>query len=522
MALKKYQSSNNLLPTPTAPKTEIVSGITFKLDKNGVCTISGTASAAVTFSYDLSEIYSVPTSKSQGGNAYLYFWNSATTNGTVRFFYNDTQRDYWSLGTLNRVLTAFDSLENQTINRIEIRIPSGTSYNGTIAPMITNNGNQATAFEPCTGWVHSLRKLTTATEAVENPLYSDGTAITAYTLKGNEEHTGTPSPQNPVMPNGVGDKTANLFDYQTMSSGELNKFLNADGSLTNNNSWSTTDYIPVNGTEFTLKRTATGNSPAICLYDSDKQYITGLSYEGNSVVTISALTGAHYARFSYQTFSGTMENLSQTMLTKGSTVPSSYIPYGYKIPISSGSVTTPIYLTEQLMKVGEATDSLESSGTVIRPISKFEFTGNEIWGGGDKLGSCYRYILGFYDGEPLTETVSTHFKWGGYAAEGNDGEITGAHNSSTLYRMYFWSATIDSVSGFRQFLAQQYANGTPVTVYYVLPTPTTETVTAPSIPTTDGANSITVGTTVQPSEFTATWTGWHDATVKEWDGSDWQ
>ena len=49
----------------------------------------------------------------------------------------------------------------------------------------------------------------------------------------------------------------------------------------------------------------------------------------------------------------------------------------------------------------------------------------------------------------------------------------------------------------------------------VLPTPTTTQITMPSIPTTEGANSITVDTTVQPSEFTATWTGWHNAAVKE-------
>lgn len=34
-------------------------------------------------------------------------------------------------------------------------------------------------------------------------------------------------------------------------------------------------------------------------------------------------------------------------------------------------------------------------------------------------------------------------------------------------------------------------------------------------------DSYTVDTTVQPSEFTATWTGWHNASVKEWDGSQW-
>ena len=56
----------------------------------------------------------------------------------------------------------------------------------------------------------------------------------------------------------------------------------------------------------------------------------------------------------------------------------------------------------------------------------------------------------------------------------------------------------------------------------VLPAPITTQITMPSIPTTEGANSITVDTTVQPSEFTATWTWWHDSSVKEYDGSDWQ
>ena len=61
-------------------------------------------------------------------------------------------------------------------------------------------------------WKHSLRKLTTATEAVENPLYSDGTAITAYTLKGNTVQDGTPTPSNPVEVQGVGVRTENLFN----------------------------------------------------------------------------------------------------------------------------------------------------------------------------------------------------------------------------------------------------------------------------------------------------------------------
>ena len=56
----------------------------------------------------------------------------------------------------------------------------------------------------------------------------------------------------------------------------------------------------------------------------------------------------------------------------------------------------------------------------------------------------------------------------------------------------------------------------------VLVTPVVTQITAPSLPTIEGANTISIDTTVQPSEFTATYTGWHDSTVKEWDGSQWQ
>ena len=42
-------------------------------------------------------------------------------------------------------------------------------------------------------------------------LYGDGTNATVG-LKGNMQQTGTPTPQNPVMPQGTGERTGNLFD----------------------------------------------------------------------------------------------------------------------------------------------------------------------------------------------------------------------------------------------------------------------------------------------------------------------
>ena len=104
----------------------------------------------------------------------------------------------------------------------------------------------------------------------------------------------------------------------------------------------------------------------------------------------------------------------------------------------------------------------------------------------------------------------------------NNSAYTGAISYDDRHRIYIKTDEYTSAEDFQAFIAQQYANGTPLIFYYILQDAIAESVTALSIPTTDGANTITIDTTVQPSEFTATWTGWHDSSVKEWDGNDWQ
>ena len=256
-----------------------------------------------------------------------------------------------------------------------------------------------------TTWVDTtLRQYKTATANIEPTIYTDGTAITAYTIKGNTVQDGTPTPSNPVEVQGVGE----------LDSGQ------------------------------------------------------------------------------------------------------------YKIPISSGQTAlNPIYLTEPLMKIGDTVDSLASAGTVTYNIKKLVLTGEEEFSfaystailpmtdykaGNTIIYTCTHYIAQ----EPITSATSLNadsFAFNPYA---------------NTRRLYIKDSVHNTLESFIQFLKDEYAAGRPVTVYYILATAQTETVTAPSIPTTEGANSITVDTTVQPSEFTATWTGWHNNLVKEYDGSDWQ
>ena len=252
-------------------------------------------------------------------------------------------------------------------------------------------------------WKHSLRKLTTATEAVENPLYSDGTAITSYTIKGNTVQNGTPTPLAPVDVVGVG----------TLDSGQ------------------------------------------------------------------------------------------------------------YKIPILSANTTTPIYLGE-----------VETT----RRVKKLVLTGEENWTIYSEFSAqnCYQFNTNITNHNVNSEAISTHFVYTSALRTLIDNDGTFMFDSNKYIRVHISSCT--TLDDFKSYLTTQYANGTPVTVWYVLAEPETGIVNEPlmkigdyadilsnatAIPTTEGANSITVDTTVQPSEFTATWTGWHNATVKEWDGSDW-
>lgn len=257
-----------------------------------------------------------------------------------------------------------------------------------------------------TAWVDTtLRQYKTATADIEPTIYTDGTAITSYTIKGNTVQNGTPTPSAPIAVQGVGE----------LDSGD------------------------------------------------------------------------------------------------------------YKIPISNGQQTTNIYL---------------GSTQTVRQIKKLVLTGEEGWSGSDGAFYLTSVTPDYMRGRNLILAVCSHYNSSPQVAAITsvpDKSISFSYSTS-VQRFYLVDSSYTDTIGLKTYLQQQYSAGTPVTIWYVLATPETAAVNEPlmkigdyadsisnaaSIPTTEGANSITVDTTVQPSEFTATWTGWHDASVKEWDGSQW-
>ena len=178
----------------------------------------------------------------------------------------------------------------------------------------------------------------------------------------------------------------------------------------------------------------------------------------------------------------------------------------YKIPISCGNVTTLFYLSE--------TQS-------TRQIKKLVLDGTENWsekGSGDSK----RFQFQLEDYHLETTALCSHFN---YASVTQSGTETGFYivPSGAMVRIRPVNVSSMSLSDFTTFLANQYSAGTPVTLYYVIDTQTTTSLNEPlrkigdyadsvspsAIPTVVGSNTLSVGTTVQPSEVTATYKGWH-------------
>ena len=201
------------------------------------------------------------------------------------------------------------------------------------------------------------------------------------------------------------------------------------------------------------------------------------------------------------------------MLNTGSTA-LPYEPYGYKLTISSANTTTPVYL-------GEA--------QTTRKVKKLVLTGEETWTAESTMFYCYiseAIIENYY---PL---LCSHYKYGS-----SYNEVQTTDNTITIStRILLHDSACANASALKTFLRQQYAAGTPVTVWYVLATEQTAVVNEPlmrignyadkisniSIPVTAGGDTISVGTTVQPSEITVNYKGWHPVTdVHEAENGAW-
>lgn len=333
---------------------------------------------------------------------------------------------------------------------------------------------------------------------------ANGEPLLDYLISGNTVQTGTPTPDSPVMPQGAGDKTTN----------EWNVTILPNSAITEDSKWqkydsgvvSTTMYMSCEAnTTYYLYTPSSITSGIFRVYTSTSNEIPIV---GSYSITVyeKIRSSSPMSVFKFTTGANDKIIIVQVTTANSQTMADNAIlDRGYKIPISSGGVTTNIYL---------------GSTQTTRQIKKYEMTGNEIIS--NYASDFQRYVITIPTisslGTRLTPIICSHYTgiYDGRPAE-----------QVPMNAVYTGSATDNSVliktdqttdrNTFIAWLQEQYANGTPVTLWYVISTPETGIVNEPlckigdyadtlsmeqagvQIPTNNGSTTLDVLTAVKPS-----------------------
>lgn len=460
-------------------------------------------------------------------------------------------------------------------------------------------------------------QFTITTDTLPLSFISDGSPLTAWSISGNGQQTGTPTPDNPVMPEFVGARTGNLFDVSLLANNmQLDNTtglpVSYPGRIASPNPVDVSQYSTVTISYVT----ATTIKAMYTIFSNNVLVERAIAVSSGAAIDVSN-ADKMYVCF-YSTWGGNIDtsSVSDIMLNSGSTA-LPYEPYGWKVPfenhgenllylyksgysiyqdgveivndvamICKAVVTSGTYYTlnfsglsigdtvrihayngdtwvEQIAQIyigqvpftfitPENTDNIRVSirntvqnliltpgstpkpyspylnatipvylGEVptVRRVKKLVLDGTEEWAlvGVD-------YIHGLYiDDAPIENyeaQMCSHFI---HASSWS--ELQNTNNSfgiSSLNRIVIHDESIRTVEGFKSYLASQYASGHPVTIWYALATEQTGIVNEPlakigdyadelisedagvTIPTAKGSNTLSVDTTVQPSEVSIT------------------
>lgn len=433
---------------------------------------------------------------------------------------------------------------------------------GDVSVTMLNAGDTALPYEPYgSTWhnvPHYIHKTSTDTITTPADIYANDTTA-AVGLKGQMEQSGTPTPTTPIQPSECGERTGNLWNAEGFSA----RAIPSTHEHTNTNSYGTT-ISSTTGKEVSVTQTdyPTGNvgyQNGFFFLDVDfSKYSIGdvitLSFDyivddvhalstqmlttlyagkNNNAITPTLSSGdwkisgrliavitivADMNPYVEVRLCGNSITVKNVMLNTGSqSLP--YEPYGIKIPILSNSATTNVYFGE-----------VETT----RKIKKLVLDGTEDWNSSYSGNNKFFTVAVSAAGRDSSNILSTHFIYANIAS--NTTAIGVRLADGTTLRIRPDNVSAMNVTDWKTYLQQQYANGTPVTVYYVLATPETAVVNEPirkignyadevsgiTIPTIAGANTISVDTTLQPSEVTATYKGWHPVTdVHERENGAW-
>lgn len=343
------------------------------------------------------------------------------------------------------------------------------------------------------------------------------TILNDYKIYGNSVQSVEPSPSNPVEIQSVGEKTKNLFDVNNIID---NKRLSLGKEYSNTKRY-ISNYIDCSNIDGVSINLGAG----FAWYDENKQIV---SYENKSSTIFRNYVKPAGARYLRVDFDKSVVSSDKVMIVAGNytseTIPD-YEPYGkYKIPVkvSNGTeeIITNIYLDEPLRKAGTSADYIDfATGQITRQIATYTFKGTEIpyyrnWRPFEGSYACaYPYALmpskRTGANSNMSDLLSTHLLAYSYGDldSGNYIGISSITKDPTygLFVRVPSDVATDSAS-FDSWLQSEYAQGTPLEVYYALDqVPDPKPIELPDIKLFEGYNYIEIDTAVKPSEFVASY-----------------
>lgn len=366
--------------------------------------------------------------------------------------------------------------------------------------------------------------------------------LVSYKIYGNTVQSGTPTPENPIMPSGCGERTENLWDFQpsVKRSGVTLTWNGAkivfSGLCTSSANLSKT--ITLSSGTYTIKANANripleDNNSCVDVYNArpflmasvaNRNATNGianftLGEETTLQIRIRIQAGVNYDGFTLEP----MLNLGSTALP--------YEPYGYKLPILSNSAATDIYIGDTTLAKDEYVDS--TTGKIYRRTKNLcppeeEWIDGQI-GGGDgtvhpstqikvspfiDVSTCETCIMEVFSAE--TEWAAAGFREMAFYDEnkqylgwiGGGGRQTLTPDSSEILSEFPAGTVyvrIGCSHGDQPFYPQLVSGYTPTHQFYPYLVPTDPPAPFPQIPTVEGTTIIDYNGTPKPEKVELTY-----------------
>ena len=284
-----------------------------------------------------------------------------------------------------------------------------------------------------------------------------------------------PTPDVPVdiwCNNGAIKLSRNLYSGVNDEAG----YLTDVGTVTTDSRGTISDYIEIlPSTTYTLKllRTAEQIYTRVCSYNSSKNFVSLLVKDtsvsaGYVTATFTTDATAKYVRISFKSDS------TEVQLERGS-VATPYRPYGIYTDGTVETITDDLgnaATCQKLLSVGTYEDTQEViSGAITHNVGVKVLDGTENW----QASAPGYFLANVFSGlSSIAGSLCTHFTVSDSNSHPYDMNIDyGGVQPANLFVRYDAMTTLSS---FKQFLADQYAAGTPVIIVYPLATATTESV----------------------------------------------